>query len=185
VHLDELAATGEQGGEMLLLGIGEGPLGRTNGLREMGEQSGIELVGLSKLAGGFGELASLAWIDHGDCQAGGGEGGHGEHLIAARGFQDDEGGSERFELVKQGVDPGVIVGDPLSVLCLAGVTQRHIEMGFSDVDATKEFTHLILPRNSSHVISLGLADADSRERSRQLFELAIRMSAVTQALPRS
>ena len=63
-HLDDLAAARHQLAQGLRLGIGNRPRRRPDRLGEMRDRRGIEAVGLGEPAGGAGEIADLARVDH-------------------------------------------------------------------------------------------------------------------------
>src|ERR1700733_14315044 len=72
-HLDELAPAGHQLTEQPGLRIGEGPGRRLHRLGEVGNDGGIQGIGLGQPCGGPGEVSDLSRIDHGHRQAGRGQ----------------------------------------------------------------------------------------------------------------
>ena len=88
-------------------------------------------VGLGQPAGGLGEVAGLAGVDHGHGQAGGGQGRRGQRLQAAGGLEDDQGHLVGLEEVEEPVDPLAAVGDAEGL----GVADGDVEGGLGDIDA--------------------------------------------------
>ena len=72
-HLDALAAAGDEFGQRLCLGIDDGAGLGADALGEEGDRLGIQPIGLGEPAGGAGEAADLAGVDHGERQAGAGK----------------------------------------------------------------------------------------------------------------
>ena len=63
-HFHHLSASGIQGVEFLGVGVGQRANGRTDRLGKMGDDLGVQHVGLGPAASGLGEVAHLAGIDH-------------------------------------------------------------------------------------------------------------------------
>lgn len=107
-------------------------------LGQLGEQGGVDLVGLGQAADGLGESARLAWIDDGDGQAGFSQSGHDEALEPAGGFEDDGLGLEASELLGP---LGEGLGGALDLAVLewgAGAPIAEINLPFADVDTDVE-----------------------------------------------
>ena len=103
-HLDELPAAADQGGQGQRVGVGQRSDLRPDGIGEVGDDRGVEAVGLGPLTGGLSELPDLAGDNHHHRQPGGGQGGDDRGLVAAGGLQDDPLGLDRDE-------PGHEVGE--------------------------------------------------------------------------
>jgi hypothetical protein len=101
-HGHELAAARHQGLEGQARGVLEWTHGRSDGLREAGDRLGIDTVGLGQPAGGAGEVAHLARVDHRDRQPGGGELGGEAGLQAARGLEHDQRRAKPDQVLDQG-----------------------------------------------------------------------------------
>ena len=80
------------------------------GLGEVGQDLGVDPVGLGQPAGGLGEVAGLAGVDRGDRDAGDLQGGDQGQLQAAGGLDDDQGRGQGLEPGDQGGDAGRVVG---------------------------------------------------------------------------
>jgi hypothetical protein len=65
-HGDELPTACEHRAQLLPLSIGEGARCGTYRIRTVRQGAGIECIGLRQLPRGFGKVAGLAWIDHGE-----------------------------------------------------------------------------------------------------------------------
>ena len=100
----------------------------------MGQDGGVDGVGLGELAGGAGEVADLTRVDDGDGDADGGEGGGDGHLESAGCFEDDEGDAQGQEPLDEVGVPGGVVG----VLESTAGVEGAVELGLGDVDANEE-----------------------------------------------
>jgi hypothetical protein len=89
-HLDDLAAACHQLAERLRLRVGNRPGGRADRLGKMSDCRGIDPVGLGQLAGGAGEIADLARIDHGQRQVSRGHRAGDDGFVAAGGLHCDQ-----------------------------------------------------------------------------------------------
>ena len=130
-HLEELSPPGEERVERVGLGVGQRADLGADPLGEEGEEVRVEAIGLGELARGFGKVPHLARIDHHDGEAGGGEGGDTDQLIAAGGLEHDELGPQRSQALDQLADAGLIVGDGPA---LARRSRGHDQFGFRDID---------------------------------------------------
>ena len=101
-------------------------------LREVGDQSGVEPVGLGEPAGGPGEGADLRRIDHGERQPRPGDPGRHCDLEAARSLEHYERRRERPEPVHQRGDAGAI---PAHCESLPRRAQMHVEAILGDIDS--------------------------------------------------
>ena len=63
-HFHHLSAPRRQGMEFLGVGVRQWPDLRTDGLGEMGQDLGVQGIGLGHASGGPGEVPHLARIDH-------------------------------------------------------------------------------------------------------------------------
>ena len=108
-HADQLVPAAQHVAQGLGRGIGHQPTGRAHLRREAGQQRRVEPVGLGQVAGGLGEVAHLARIDHDDRQPGRGEGDGDGALIPARRFEHDQRGGERGEGGDEGGMPRVVI----------------------------------------------------------------------------
>jgi hypothetical protein len=134
-HLHELAAAGQQIAQRAGLGVGDGARFGADGLGEVGQDRGIERVGLGQPADAFGVAARLAGVDDGGREARGGEGGHDRDLVAAGGLQDEGGRLQLPEPAHQLGDAGLVVGHPEGQAEGPGMD---VEVVLGDVDASPE-----------------------------------------------
>ena len=89
-HFHHLTATGDQFSKRLAIGIGDRTWFGTNAFGEQGNDPSIESIGFGESPGSTGEIPDLAWIDHGEWQAGAGQScGHGD-FKSARGLEYDQ-----------------------------------------------------------------------------------------------
>ena len=112
-HRDQLSTSGEQLTQMLGLGIGQRAQLQRDGLSEVGQDGGVERVGLGQPAGGAGEVANLARVDHHHRQPRRGQLRDQRPLQTAGRLQHDSCRCQRLQLTDQGVDPGRVVVHPL------------------------------------------------------------------------
>jgi hypothetical protein len=130
-HAHELAPPGQQGAQLLGLGVGQRARCGLHHLGEAREHLGVEGVGLGQLANGAGEVAHLARIDHRHRQPSLRQGRDQGHFAPAGGFQDDEGRGQRPEASDEVGDAALIVrGDPLP----GGRAHGDIQLRFGDVN---------------------------------------------------
>jgi hypothetical protein len=138
VHTDELAAAVAEVAEF------EGFLGRQrpdgggDDLAEMGQEGGVDGVGLGELSGAFGEVADLAGVDDDGGQAGGEQGADGGLLIRAGRLEDDPFGREGTHPGDELVDAG---GRVVEAFGDGGGSDVGVEEIFADVDADQETAH--------------------------------------------
>jgi len=85
--------------------------GRREGLGEMGDDRGIEPVGLGEPAAGAGELANLARIDHGGDQPRLAQRQPQRPFVPARRLQHDPFAAQRPQPADQGIVAGPVVAD--------------------------------------------------------------------------
>ena len=131
-HVEELAAAGDEAGEFARGVIGERTDRWTNRVGEVGEDTGIEAIGLGELTGGAREVADLAWIDDGAGETGGGEFTGERGLQTTGGLEDDEGRLQREQVGDQSGDPGGVVGKRQLV---ARRTKGNVESRRRDINA--------------------------------------------------
>ena len=110
-HLDHLAATGQQGVESGRRFIGQRPRFRAHALGEQRQSLGVDQIGLCELPGGAGEVAHLAGIRHHDWQPRRRERRDHRPLVAASGLEDHQGRGVWVQVLEQGANAHLIVGD--------------------------------------------------------------------------
>ncbi len=103
-----------------------------DGLGEMGDDAGVDRVGLGEPSNGAGELAHLARVDNSDRQTGLGQRRGDDALVAAAGFHGDEPGPQRLETADQ-IGQAVRVGGA-SERGPAGA-HMHVHAALGDIDA--------------------------------------------------
>jgi hypothetical protein len=93
---------------------------------------GIQRIGLGQPAGGAGEGADLARIDHRQRQPGRGQGTGDHRFVAAGGLQHDQARPTAAQLGQQALQPGRVAAgrDPLAL-----GAQMHLEPALGDIDA--------------------------------------------------
>ena len=96
-HLDDLPPPGNQIGQQPRGFVGQGPRLGPGRLGEVGDDGGIDRIGLGTLADRLGEGADLGRIDDDDRQPCSRQRRRRDGLEAAGGFQSDERGSQRLE----------------------------------------------------------------------------------------
>ena len=143
-HLHHLLAPLQGGLEHLVGLVRQGPGFGPQGLGEVGQDLGIDLIGFGQLAGGAGEFPHRLGIDQGHRQLGLGQGRGHQELITAGGLQHDELGFEGRQALDQLLDAAVVVGgDKMAVLRPHG----HIQVLLGDVEADKNLAvHSLLSR---------------------------------------
>ena len=131
-HADELAPPGQQPLERSLRLARERADLRANPLGEEGEDPGVEGVRLRQLPRRLGEVADLPGVDDGDGEPPCGEGCGRGVLVAARGFEDDEGDAGILKpLGESAVANGVVGFGPR----VPAWTEGSVEAVLRDVDA--------------------------------------------------
>jgi hypothetical protein len=110
----------------------EGPDGGSNPGREECEPSGIDGIGLGKLAGASREIAGLARVGDHDWNAGAGEGDGDRHFEASGSFEHDQAWALGLEVAHQGLDRAVGVLDTPN---LGTSVHRNIQVVLGYVDA--------------------------------------------------
>lgn len=135
-ELDDLSSASDEILQFLLIRgdflgqAGAGDLG------EMGEEFGIEGIGLGELSEGFGEVSGLAGIDDGDGESGVDEVTDEGAFVSAGSFDDDDGdGGVLAETFGELFETGLIVGAGPS---LGQGTNMDVELGLSDIDSDVE-----------------------------------------------
>ncbi len=98
----------------------------------MGQDLRVKPVGLGELAGGLGELAHLARIDHGDRQTRHRERRRQRQFQATRGLHDDQRRPKLLQLLHQLRDLGFAIAGPPR---FAAWTARKIKIVFGNIDA--------------------------------------------------
>ena len=110
-HADELAAAVVQLAEFQDFLGRQGPDDGGDDLAEVGQDAGVDGVGLGELAGALGEVADLAGVDDDGGQAGGEQGADGGLLVRAGRLEDDALGREGPRPGDEFVDAGGVVGE--------------------------------------------------------------------------
>ncbi len=131
-HDHELAASREQLAQAQRERIGHRLRLGPDGIGEMGDDAGIDGVGLGEPADRAGEFAHLTWVDDGDRQAGLGQRRGDDALIAAARLHGDELRPQRLQAARQ-VGQAVGVGradEPGAVRA-----NMHVDPALGDVDA--------------------------------------------------
>ena len=104
----------------------------------MGEDGGVDGVGLGELSGALGEVADLAGVDDDGGQAGGEQGADRGLLVGAGRFKDDA-------LRREGLDPGDELFDAFGRVAEAafgpGGAGTGVEEVLADVDADQDAAH--------------------------------------------
>ena len=130
-HLQELSASGEEGGEFGGGLVAQRPDRRANPVGKLGQHARIELVGLGEDAEGLGEIPHLARIDRHDGETGDRERAEDGGFVAARGLQDDQCRRQRLEpRDESGKGSGGVGHLPL----LAGGMHGRIEVRLGDIE---------------------------------------------------
>jgi hypothetical protein len=101
----------------------------------VGQDLGVDAVGLGQPAGRLGEVTGLAGVDGSGRYAGGLQCGHQGQLQAAGGLDDDQGRGEGLESGDQGGDAGRVVGVAGHLMTGPG---GGIEVGLGDIDADED-----------------------------------------------
>ena len=128
----------EQGGQTLERGgLGGVGLGSVGGAK-VGEDFGVEPIGLGEQPAGAGEVADLARIEDADGQAVAVERGDQGVLVAAGGLAEDlDAGLERLESGGEGGQAGGVIGDGEGL-----VEEAAVDGGFGDI-GTEIDTHWV------------------------------------------
>ena len=121
-------------GERLGDGVLHGPGLRADPLGEERNCRGIKAVGFSQPAAGTGEVADLAWVDHGERQAGAGQGGGDNEFEATGGLEHDEGGRVGPQPRQELVEARTVARDGEG---LTRRTEMDVEAVLGDIDADK------------------------------------------------
>ena len=178
--VDQLAAPATENLEILRGGAGLGAqLGAHLG-GEPGQDLRVQPVGLGQAPEGAGEVAGLARIDADDRQAGRGQGGDHDALVAAAGFQHDAGRPPRLELLLQAPQPAPRARHRPG---RAAGLDRDVQLRLGHIDPDRDV------RGSCHWVPSGhagdtpcLADSGSWLRPRHLFGLCASARAGTTLL---
>ena len=142
-QVDELPASGDQFGE----GLGFGVLGRfwlgLDDFAEVGEDVGVDGVGLGEAAQAAGEIADLARIGDHDVVAGLDEFGGERFFVAAGGFEHNQGDVEVWQAVQE--IPVALTGVEIAAVEVGG-PGRDLKRFLCDVDADEKCCgHGVLP----------------------------------------
>ena len=128
----------------------QGPDDGGDDLAEVGDDAGVDGVGLGQLAHALGEVADLAGVDDDGGQPVGQQGADGGLLVRAGRFEDDALGGE-------GPDPGDEFGDAGGGVGEAaagrGGADVGVEVVFADIDADEECAHDGTPEEVSNEAS--------------------------------
>ena len=137
-HLDDLAAARDEFRQMAGFFVGERSDLRLGRLGEVGDDGGIDRIGLGALADGLGERPHLSRVDDDEREAGAGEGGGGDLLEAACRLDGDDGGAEGDELLAQGCETGAVAFDGEDV---SARTHGDVEAVLGDIDTDSDSFH--------------------------------------------
>jgi len=163
-HLDDLASASQDGREFPGFPVGDRPGPGAHRLAEAGEDLGVDLVGLGEPAGGPGEVAGLAGIDHRDRDTGGGQSG-GEGALQAPGALEHHHDRARLEEpAHERVDADLVVG---GVEAIPGGAQSDVQASLGDVHPCVNLFLLLRGTHRTASPSLWpiLADAGSSSSS--------------------
>ena len=100
----------------------------------MSDRRGIETVGLGQFAGGSGEIADLAWIDHRQGQMSRRDRAGDDRFIAAGRLHHDQAGSERAQSLHQNRQPFTVARDGEALSARPNV---HVQPILRHIDADK------------------------------------------------
>ncbi len=137
-HLDDLAAPCDEIGEEPGRGVRQGPDLGPGGAGELGDDGGVDPVGLGVPLGRLGVGPDLRRIDDHERQAGAGKPRRHDGLEAAGGFDRDDLGLEGGEAQGELLDAGAGAGHGEGLL---DREQVNVELVFRDVDAGDDGVH--------------------------------------------
>ena len=108
-HLQELAAAAQEVIQFLLLGRRQGPWFRLHPKGKLGQDPGIDLIGLGQDAQRASKIPHLTGIDQYRREAGGHQGRHYPVLVATAGLQKDDLGGPAAEAFQHFGQAGVCI----------------------------------------------------------------------------
>ena len=138
-HADQLAAAVVELLEFLDLRGRQRPNGGLDDLAEMGQDPGVDGVGLGQVARGLGEVADLPGVDHDGRQSGGEQGADRRLLVVAGRLEHDPLRADIPGPRDQGVDAGRVVGEPARGV--RGVADGGVQMVRADIHADENTAH--------------------------------------------
>src|SRR5438132_3755129 len=156
-HVDELSSARNKSRELKSLGFWNRPGLWVEGLREVREDSGIDVVGLSQSADGLGEIPNLPWIDDGGWNLRQSQSDDERKLISASSLQNHQCRTNRTQALDQRDNPSIVVGN---FRPLPGGPPIHVQPSLRHINANK-ISH-DSPRSCTPLRS-NLADASSNK----------------------
>ena len=134
-HPDDLLPPAHELGEVASLRFRQRPDRWSDAFGKEGDHLGVERVGLRQPAHRSGEVADLARVDDAERQPGCGERCSDVCLVAASGFQDDEGNREAGEAARESFKPLRV---PRNMEGLVQRPEMNVETVFGHVDADED-----------------------------------------------
>ncbi len=141
--------------QRLGFGVRDGPGGRTNGVGEVGDCSGVETIGFGELAGRTGEIADLTRIDHRQGQVRRGERARNHGLVSPCRLERDQGGRKRAQALDETLKTLAVARDGEG---LAAWPDADVQPILRHIDSNK---HIRLP--SLHMRARDAAPATVRD----------------------
>ena len=124
-HIDHLGAAQDKGLELLSLLVVQGSHLGLDGRAVVGDDTGIDAIGLGEPSSGLGEIAHPFWIDRDAGQAGLAQGLEDGSFELAGGFEHDPLGIEEDQFRDQGGDTVGGIGHTEVLVALAKATSRN------------------------------------------------------------
>jgi len=131
-HPQQLPPAGQEGAQLLGLGLWKRARVRMDGSREMGQYPDIDGIGLSQTSHGPGEIPCLAGVHYRHRNAGHCQGGDQRRFNASAGLQDHQHGRQLLKARNSLRDPAIVVGKSPA---LVGGVHRNVDPPLGDVDA--------------------------------------------------
>ncbi len=137
-HLDDLPAPGDESSEEPRLGVGQRPDLRLGGFKEVGDDAGIDRIGLGPLAERLGEAADLGRVHHRHGEPCGREARRHHRLVSAGRFHRHGRGGKRDEPGHEPVEPLRVPRDRKR---LTGWPHRDIQPVLRHINADHDGVH--------------------------------------------
>jgi len=134
-HVDDLSSACDPLSEFQSELVGQRARLRANRFSVVGQDRGIDAIGLGQLSSGLGEVSDLAWVNHGHRDLGANQSRHDLTFKTTGGFQDDQAWLKFLQVLDQGLDAGFIVSHRQG---LGDRAYSDIELCFADVDTDKD-----------------------------------------------